>query len=214
MTSWGVLDLAETDFKAQSKKRTKRATSRLTYPIAAFFLASGLLFPVLQVTRVGDAYLAPGQTEVRSPGQPGVLLKQFDVTTENEVEVNRRQIGSEALQQPVPKAIAYGIEANAAERMASRGSGERVFRTLHVVATAYTHTGYQTASGVWPYVGGVAVDPAVIPIGSRLYIKDYGPARAVDTGGLIKGNHIDLFFDSESECEAWGRRPVTVSIMD
>jgi 3D (Asp-Asp-Asp) domain-containing protein len=60
----------------------------------------------------------------------------------------------------------------------------------------------------------VAVDPAVIPIGSKLYIDGYGPARAVDTGAMIKGNRIDLFFDTESECEAWGRRPVAVSIME
>jgi 3D (Asp-Asp-Asp) domain-containing protein len=167
------------------------------------------------VTRVNDAYLAPGQSEVRSPGQPGVLLKKFDVTTENDVEVNRRQVGSEVLQQPAPKVIAYGIKTDAAQRRAvSRGSGAQVVKTLQVTATAYTRTGYQTASGVWPYVGGVAVDPAVIPIGSKLYIDGYGPARAVDTGGLIKGNRIDLFFDTESECEAWGRRPVAASIME
>jgi 3D (Asp-Asp-Asp) domain-containing protein len=167
------------------------------------------------VTRVNDAYLAPGQSEVRSPGQPGVLLKKYDVTTENDVEVSRRQVGSEVLQQPAPRVIAYGIKTDAAQRRAaSRASGAQVLRTLQVTATAYTRTGYQTASGVWPYVGGVAVDPSMIPIGSKLYIDGYGPARAVDTGGLIKGNRIDLFFDTESECQAWGRRSVTVFVME
>ena len=164
--------------------------------------------------RMDDPYLAPGQSEVRSSGQPGVLLKKFDVTTENDVEVNRCQIDSEVLQQPVPKVIAYGIETDAAERVSSRGSGERVLWKLQVVATAYTCSGNRTASGIWPYEGGVAVDPTVIPLGSKLYIDGYGPARAVDTGGAIKGNRVDLFFDSESECEAWGRRPVTVFIME
>ena len=167
------------------------------------------------VTRVEDAYLAPGQSEVRSPGQPGVLLKKYDVTTENDVEVSRRQVGSEVLQQPAPKVIAYGILTDAAQRKAaSRGNDAQVAKTMQVTATAYTRTGYQTTSGVWPYVGGVAVDPSVIPIGSKLYIDGYGPARAVDTGGLIKGNRIDLFFNTESECEAWGRRSVTVSVME
>jgi 3D (Asp-Asp-Asp) domain-containing protein len=167
------------------------------------------------VTWVNDIYLAPGQSEVRSPGQPGVLLKTFDVTTENDVEVNRSQIGSEVLQQPAPKVIAYGIKTDAEQRNAvSRSSGAPVVKKLRVTATAYTRTGYQTASGVWPYVGGVAVDPSVIPIGSKLYIDGYGSAKAVDTGDLIKGNRIDLFFDTESECQAWGRRPVTVSIME
>jgi 3D (Asp-Asp-Asp) domain-containing protein len=167
------------------------------------------------VTWVDDAYLAPGQSEVRSPGRPGVLLKKYDVTTENDVDVSRRQTGSELVQQPVPQVIACGIKTDAAQRLtASRGSGAQVTRTLQVTATAYTRTGYKTASGVWPYVGGVAVDPAVIPIGSKIYIDGYGPARAVDTGGLIKGNRIDLFFDTESECQAWGRRSVTASIME
>jgi len=167
------------------------------------------------LTRVNDAYLAPGQSEVRAPGQPGVLLKTFDVTTDNDVEVKRYQVGSEVLQQPEPEVIAYGIETNAEQRRAvSRGSNAQSAKSLRVTATAYTCTGYQTASGVWPYVGGVAVDPAVIPIGSKLYIDGYGPARAVDTGALIKGSRIDLFFDTESECEAWGRRTVTVSVME
>ena len=97
---------------------------------------------------------------------------------------------------------------------ASRGNSELALRKLEVVATGYTYSGAQTASGVWPYVGGVAVDPNLIPLGSKLYIEGYGPARAVDTGRAIKGNRIDLFFDTESQCKAWGRRSVAVSIMD
>jgi 3D (Asp-Asp-Asp) domain-containing protein len=88
--------------------------------------------------------------------------------------------------------------------------GYDVSRELVVTATAYTHTGDATASGIYPYVGGVAVDPTVIPLGARLYIEGYGPARAIDTGGLIHGQRIDLFFDSESECRAWGRKQVKV----
>jgi len=136
------------------------------------------------------------------------------VTTGDDAGANRREIGSEVLKQPVPKLVAYGITTDAAERRASRSGTGKVLRTLQVVATAYTHTGDHTASGVWPYVGGVAVDPKVIPIGSKLYIEGYGPSRAVDTGGLIKGNRIDLFFDTEAECQAWGRHPVTISIME
>lgn len=165
------------------------------------------------VTRVDDAFLPPGKSEVRSAGKPGVLLKKFEVTTENDEEVARREVGSEVLQEAAPKLVAYGIKTDADERKAARGNGEQVLKTVRAEATAYTHTGNQTASGVWPYVGGVAVDPKVIPLGSKLYIEGYGPARAVDTGGLIKGNRIDLFFDSESEARAWGRRPVTVSVM-
>lgn len=77
-------------------------------------------------------------------------------------------------------------------------------------ATAYTHTGNQTYTGTWPKVGTVAVDPKVIPLGTRGYIVGYGPVRAEDTGGLIKGDIIDLFMETEAECWRWGRRGVKV----
>lgn len=79
--------------------------------------------------------------------------------------------------------------------------------------TAYTHTGSRTATGVMPRYGVVAVDPKVIPLGSQLYVVGYGPAIAADTGGLIKGNIIDIFLDSEATCRKWGRRKVQVYIL-
>ena len=68
--------------------------------------------------------------------------------------------------------------------------------------------------------GVVAVDPRVIPLGTRLYIETadgsyiYGNAVAGDTGGAIKGNKIDLFMNSYSECMQFGRRTVNVYILD
>ena len=81
-------------------------------------------------------------------------------------------------------------------------------------ATAYTATGNLTASGTRARVGAVAVDPNVIPLGTRLYIEGYGYATAEDTGGAIKGNIIDLYMNSTSEVYNWGRRPVKVTILD
>ena len=97
-----------------------------------------------------------------------------------------------------------------AEREASRG-GERI---LTMEATAYTWTGQQTASGTWPAVGTVAVDPQVIPLGTRLWIEGYGEAVAEDTGGLVKGNIIDIYLPTEDQCWQWGRRQVEVRILD
>lgn len=73
-------------------------------------------------------------------------------------------------------------------------------------ATAYTHTGYRTASGVWPRVGIIATDPKVIPLGTRLYIDGYGFCTALDTGGAIRGNRVDIFLNTEKECRKYGRR--------
>jgi len=64
-----------------------------------------------------------------------------------------------------------------------------------------------------PRYGVVAVDPKVIPLGSQLYVVGYGPAIAADTGGLIKGNIIDIFLDSEAACRQWGRRKFQVYIL-
>ena len=86
--------------------------------------------------------------------------------------------------------------------------------TITFEATAYTWTGNRTASGTWPAVGTVAVDPKVIPLGTKLYIEGYGPAVALDTGGDIQGQIIDLYMDSYQECIEWGRRQVEVRVME
>lgn len=168
-----------------------------------------------QVKVVPDYYLSPGETLLMQQGQPGVMIKKTEIITENGQEVARRVLGTRLLQEPRPEIIARGVSTTPEERRSvSRSAAGRVRQVLRVTATAYTHTGYCTATGVMPYVGGVAVDPRVIPLGSKLYIEGYGPARAVDTGGLIKGRRIDLFFDTLGECSRWGRREVNAYIME
>jgi 3D (Asp-Asp-Asp) domain-containing protein len=87
--------------------------------------------------------------------------------------------------------------------------GERV---LIMEATAYCYTGNKTKTGTWPKVGTVAVDPKVIPLGTQLHIEGYGSGVAEDTGGMIKGNRIDLYMNSEREALNWGRRWVRVEV--
>ena len=80
-------------------------------------------------------------------------------------------------------------------------------------ATAYCYTGNRTATGTWPSRGTIAVDPEVIPLGTRLHIEGYGEGIAEDTGGAIKGEIIDLYMESEAECWEFGRRQVEVRII-
>ena len=94
-------------------------------------------------------------------------------------------------------------------------------RWFEMEATAYTDDVEsqgkwvgQTASGMKPQVGVVAVDPKVIPLGTKLYVEGYGEAIAGDTGGLIKGNKIDLFMDTREECIEFGRQVVRVRIVE
>ena len=89
--------------------------------------------------------------------------------------------------------------------------------TYSMTATAYTGGTY-TAMGLRPVrdpngLSSVAVDPNVIPLGSKVYVEGYGYAIASDTGGAIKGNKIDLYMNSVQECFAFGRRTVTVHLV-
>jgi len=86
-------------------------------------------------------------------------------------------------------------------------------RQFTVGSTAYCLRGY-TASGTYVGPGTVAVDPRVIPLGTRLYVSGYGYATARDTGGAIRGNKIDVWFPSLGQCYQWGYRNVTVTILD
>lgn len=102
----------------------------------------------------------------------------------------------------------------------SRGDIKRVDNSnetfLVMVATAYAPgagAGKITATGRKAGYGVVAVDPSVIPLGTKLYIPGYGYAVAADTGGAIKGYKIDLCFNSASEAIRWGRRRVKVYII-
>ena len=87
-------------------------------------------------------------------------------------------------------------------------SGER---TLTVSATGYTIRG-RTSTGIPTAPGVVAVDPAVIPLGTRLTIPGYGVGIAADTGGAVLGNTIDVWFATGAQARQWGRRTVTVTI--
>jgi 3D (Asp-Asp-Asp) domain-containing protein/uncharacterized protein YabE (DUF348 family) len=92
-------------------------------------------------------------------------------------------------------------------------------KVLSMTATAYTGGG-TTATGTQARYGAIAVDPSVIPYGTKLYIVTedgswvYGEATAEDCGGAIKGNIIDLYFDSYSTCIQFGRRACTVYVLD
>lgn len=109
-------------------------------------------------------------------------------------------------------------ELAAAEAAASPGvtpsfpsAPSRDGRVLTVTATGYSLKG-RTASGVSVGWGVVAVDPAAIPLGTRMTIPGYGQGVAVDTGGAVLGARIDLWFPTVAEALAWGTRVVTITL--
>lgn len=109
-------------------------------------------------------------------------------------------------------------EASSSEK-ASRGlaAPERYRKVIEARSTAYSPAsagGNITCSGTRVRRGVVAVDPRVIPLGTRMYVEGYGYAIAEDIGGAIKGNKIDVAFLSLDECYRWGVRNVKVYILD
>ena len=85
---------------------------------------------------------------------------------------------------------------------------------MNVVATAYT--GYSTTStGQKPVWGTIAVDPKVIPYGTKVYIPKFNKVFiANNTGGAIKGNKIDIFMNTKKECYSWGRKNIEIHILN
>ena len=95
----------------------------------------------------------------------------------------------------------------------NNSSNNNLVRTVNVVATAYT--GYSTTStGQKPVWGTIAVDPKIIPYGTKVYIPQFGRTFiANNTGGAIKGNKIDIFMNTKKECYNWGRRTIEIQIL-
>ncbi len=183
-----------------------------------------------------NSSLARGTTKVKTEGKAGMKELYYRVVTHNGEEVTRELVGEKITSEPVNQVTEYGI--NYYGRTLSRGGVNRSEKgtleyssVITCSASAYDLSyescgknpgdrGYGiTASGMRAQRGVIAVDPRVIPLGTRLYVEsmdsypDYGYAIAGDTGGAIKGNRVDLFMDSRSEALGFGRRQVKVYIL-
>lgn len=148
-----------------------------------------------------------GEEEVSVQGENGL----------SETEVKTLYVGgkvssikdgeTKVVKEPVDKVILKGTrEPEPVVPTISTNKGEfEIVKEYSMKATAYTEIGNNiTASGMRAAVGVVAVDPRVIPLGTKLYVEGYGYAIAGDTGGAIKNNRIDLYFNTERECVNYG----------
>ena len=163
-----------------------------------------------RVERQDDNSLERGLSRIVRQGQEGLNQRTVKITLRNGKEIKREIIGDKIIHKPVNKIIAYGTVR---VKTVSRGEPIKFTNAFNMNSSAYSHTGHNTASGIYPYRGAVAVDPRVIPLGSELYIEGYGYAKALDIGSAIKGNRVDLFFETEREALRWGRRSVKVYVL-
>ncbi|MGB9866621.1 MAG: G5 domain-containing protein [Bacillota bacterium] len=168
--------------------------------------------------KIEDSHLEAGLSRIVNPGAPGVKEVKLAVTYVDGKLASKKVISEKVIKQPVDRVVAMGTLTT----LSRGGQTIRFKRALEVVATAYTpgpesngiYTDGYTATGIKATYGVVAVDPKVIPLKSRLYVEGYGFAIAADTGGAIKGNRIDVCFDTVSEALKWGRRKVKVYILE
>jgi 3D (Asp-Asp-Asp) domain-containing protein len=172
--------------------------------------------------RLATIDLPVGASRVLQPGAPGLGEANELVTRRADRSgVNRTRLALRILRRPKARVIAAGVsEYTSIARLAKRGFAGtiRLARSaMHMLATAYTANCYGCSG--WTKLGRhaghgiVAVDPAVIPLGSRLYIPGYGHAIAGDTGGAIQGHRVDLGFNKDSEALRFGRRNVVVYVV-
>jgi peptidoglycan DL-endopeptidase CwlO len=116
-----------------------------------------------------------------------------------------------SLERAARAAQAKSVTLVAAPAAAPAAAAVAGAHTMTVVATGYSGTG-ATATGLAAGWGVVAVDPSVIPLGTRMSIPGYGSGVAADVGSAVAGAAIDLWFPTDAQARAWGRRTVTIGL--
>lgn len=180
-----------------------------------------------------------GTTKTLTAGSDGLQSVSYTAKFVNGVAAESNITGTTLLSAPVNGVTVVGTKKAAVKTSASvkcvstltpsspieldaSGNPINYSSKMTVRATAYTYTGHNCATGVAPQPGYIAVNPNVIPYGTKMYIKStdgryiYGYAVAADTGGFIK-NHptgVDLFMSTQSACTSFGVRNVEIYILN
>jgi len=185
---------------------------------------------IFGVVYVEDPTLPEGEQKVLADGKTGLASRKVRVIYRNSRELSRELLEETVVQAPVDQVIAVGTGEQVGSQRVMPLIGDGVIVTAEgevlyfthtekFVATAYTKTDPGcddiTSTGTQVRVGVVAVDPKLIPYGTRMFIITddgeyvYGIATAEDCGGSIKNYRLDLYFDTDPECQAFGIRDCT-----
>lgn len=205
--------LAESGVRVRSQDQVHPAVGTLLRPgdlvrivrIDTRIVTTEERLPYARIARP-DPTLPRGMTRLVQSGRPGSRVQRIAVTTADGTVVDRQVVRDVMVRSPQDQILQVGTR----RVIASRGdfAGKEI---LVMEATAYAPwdgpgTNDITSIGLKAGFGVVAVDPTVIPLGSRLFIEGYGPAIAGDVGGAIKGPRIDLGFNTIREARVYGRR--------
>lgn len=188
-----------------------------------------------ETTYCEEPGLPAGEERVLVTGVNGQLQTTAEVVYTNRKETSRTVLEEKVLTEPVTAVVAVGTGAGTRSAAGELTIGDGVIITAdgqvltyshtdQFLATAYTHTDagcdFITATGTTVRIGTVAVDPRVIPYGTRMFIvcNDgsyiYGIGTAEDCGGAIKNKRLDLYYPTDAECVQFGVRTCTVYFLD
>ena len=187
---------------------------------------------------IDDPEMYSGEEEIVTEGVAGAKVYSYKVALYEDGTEKERTLESETVvTEPVKAVIKRGtkqkpvetaapsVQASSVSESGNTINGYKYTKKISMSGTAYTNSpsenaGYSvTALGTPLRYGVAAVDPSVIPLGTKLYVTSadgsyvYGVAVAEDTGGAIKGNKIDLCFTSMTDARGFGRRDCTVYIL-
>jgi uncharacterized protein YabE (DUF348 family) len=167
-----------------------------------------------------DPELERGKVQVLEPGKAGVKEQTVRQVFEDGKLKTKEVIAERIMEQPRQRVVKIGTKPPVYTLTTSRGTF-RYSQVATMSASAYCpckiccgpKANGITKSGKKAGYGVVAVDPKVIPLGTQFYIEGYGPAVAADIGSAIKGNRIDLCFETHQEALNFGRRKIQVYIL-
>ena len=198
-------DIVEPSLQTHLKKGSQITVKRVTVAEE-----SRIVEVDYQTVEQADSSIAIGDVQVTQKGRKGKIRETFSVTYVDGEETERELVNSETLKKKRNKIIGYGTKISF-----GKPAGLQYERKIeHVRAVSYYFRGNPSGSYGLPCTyGTVAVDPKVIPLGSKLYIEGYGYAIANDVGSAIKGNTVDLYMERFEQCMLWGARWTTVYVL-
>ena len=168
-----------------------------------------------------DPDMLEGTSKLLQEGSNGQKAVRYEIKKADGEVLSKNIVSTEIIAEPVTKLVSYGTKKVTTTSKGVVVAYNNVLNNFK--ATAYTACnvwGNATASGMYARRGVIAVDPSVIPMGTKVYVEglngaaDYGYAVAGDTGGSIKGNIIDLYMENESTCWTWGVKRVNIYILE
>ena len=172
------------------------------------------------VEKKHDSSILKGKEQVVTQGKKGTAERTYEIVKENGKIVTKTLQSEKITSKPTTQVVAVGTKVVTAT--ASRNNTAAGGKEFYVTATSYTPNcngcSGITATGINiksnPNIKLIAVDPNVIPLGSKVWVEGYGYAIAADTGGAIKGNKIDILVSSKSAAQQWGRKKVRIKVLN